>query len=113
MTDLDNVIRPKFGDNNSRLSIKERYSSKSDRKCKHWHVVVDELEREVKCDDCGKELDPIQVLIEYAYMERRFEYRKSKMKEMIDRENKAREEEQKLKNRIRYAKNKLNKIDDK
>ena len=39
--------------------------------CRHGNLVIDEDKRAVECGDCGKILDPFEVLLGYAGSERR------------------------------------------
>jgi hypothetical protein len=59
--------------------------------CRHMHVLIDERYAEVECADCGKKLNPINVLARFAYEENN-----------LERSIKAKNElEQRLKDRVR------------
>ena len=48
------------------ISFEELSKWKSKEKCPHLSIIVDESLAEVKCQDCGKSLNPIWVIGNYA-----------------------------------------------
>ncbi len=100
MTD-DNVIRPKFEE------VHLRIRNKSIRKCMHSCVDVDDSARIVYCRECDAVLDPTQVLIEFAYGERRLQNFGATLRDMRMQIDELKKEERRIKARIRTASKKL------
>lgn len=51
-------------------------------KCQHRRVLVDEVENEVECRDCGKRLNPMVVLARLAREESRLKVRIEQLKDL-------------------------------
>lgn len=61
-------------------------------KCQHKRVLIDEIESEVECQDCGKLLNPMVVLARLAREESRLKIRieqLSELKEQLDAKKKT------------------------
>jgi hypothetical protein len=100
---MGEVVSPDFG--SDRLEIKQI----SHGGCRHSRVLVDPELRRVICKECDVTLDPIEVLLEYASFERRFQYRRETMNDMREKILELQAEEKRIKSRIKYAKKKAKK----
>jgi hypothetical protein len=58
----------------------------------------------VECDSCGTTLDPIQVLLEFAYQERSLIYAENKVVKAEKRLEELKKEEKNIKSRLARAK---------
>jgi ABC-type thiamine transport system substrate-binding protein len=100
---IDEPIRPKFGAPSLRAKDNAGFS------CRHRNVSVCRQSRTVECDLCGTVLDPIQVLLDFAYLERTLVYNESKIKNAHKVLEELKKEERNLKARIaRIKRNKTN-----
>lgn len=52
--------------------------------CPHPHFALNEQERTVTCQDCGKTVDPFDALLSFANEERRLAYREKKARRALD-----------------------------
>lgn len=59
-------------------------------KCQHKRVLIDEVESEVECQDCGKRLNPMVVLARLAREESRLKVRIEQLKELNQQLDKKR-----------------------
>jgi hypothetical protein len=77
------------------------------RPCRHSRVYVDEHRRAVECQDCEAPLDPLWVLTQYAYRERRFHFAlqtlRQKKRELQKEIEELKREERNAKQRLRRA----------
>jgi len=101
----DKII--KFDPERRPVEIKDRKfwnnELRGKHECSHFPVVVDERLRTVQCEKCGVQLDPVQVLLEFADKFRRIDYKLDDMKRY---EKKQEELRQKAKERYRKRKEK-------
>lgn len=94
----DEVIRPEFG---TTLTVDDRPS-----KCKHRSIKVGSKSRIVVCSACGEYLDAFEILLQYAYDERRFNYARGELAEIQKSIAKLEVKEKNVKSRIRRAEKK-------
>lgn len=71
--------------------------------CQHPRTELDESTRTVLCLDCGKTLDPFDVLVGYARLERRLQWSRGEERAADQRVAALKEEERKIKARTRAA----------
>ena len=62
------------------ISFKAIKGSKEEGACKHTNILIDEDLWLIKCEKCGKQLDPIQYLVSIADEEDWIEYRLNLLK---------------------------------
>jgi hypothetical protein len=92
------VLRPKFG---TTLTVEDKPST-----CSHQSVGVCAQDRTVACNSCGAPLDAINVLLQYAHAERRFSYRRGDLAALRKRVGELKDEEKRVKARLRRAQKK-------
>jgi hypothetical protein len=96
-----NVVNVDFGGGGgTQTSVKHTLSP---RACKHVHFELDEQTRVVRCKDCSAELNPFQLLLEYAKRERYWRYYDTEVRKCVTRINDLKSEEQRIKARTRGA----------
>lgn len=101
-----------MNDNIINFNPKQRDSIKYKRRayeCQHWDLEIDEESRMVECKKCGKMLDPVTVLIQFAMLERKLDYSRWELKELSSRISELKHEEKLIKARIRNAKKRAEK----
>jgi hypothetical protein len=96
----DNIVRPKFG------KIALEITKRPVGACHHSRITVNPELRKIECSECSEILDPIHVILEYAKKERRFQFRRDVMSNLEKSIKALKEEEKKVKSRLRYQKNK-------
>lgn len=101
----DNIVKPKFGGSSLRARDTAGFS------CRHRNVVVCRQSRIVECESCGTVLDPIQVLLEFAYQERALNYTEEKLKKAQQTLAEMNKEEVRLRARIKRANKKLKELE--
>jgi hypothetical protein len=91
----ENIVRPKFG---TALTVDDR-----PHKCKHKSVEVGSKKRIVVCNACGEYLDAFEILLQYAYDERRFSYHRGELDSIHKKVDELKAEEKRVKARLRRA----------
>lgn len=92
------VIHPDFG---GLAQVKE--SNARLAPCKHTQTVVDDVARTVECGTCGKTLDPVEVLLEYARKERHWRHWQAEVDRCHNELEALKAEERKVKARTKSA----------
>lgn len=93
------VITPVFGEPG--LLPKER---SYENRCRHRRLSIDQEHRLVECKECGAEVDPFDVLWDYAVNERQLYNVEKRRKELYEELNRLKREERNTKARLRRAK---------
>lgn len=60
--------------------------------CKHCQFVIHEAERKIICKECGEEIDPFTVVLEYANHQRDFIWKVERHKAAIEEFKKIQQE---------------------
>jgi vacuolar-type H+-ATPase subunit I/STV1 len=92
---VEEILRPKFG---TTLTVDDR-----PHKCKHHSVEVGSKKRIVVCTACGEYLDAFEILLQYAYDERRFNYHRGQLAEIEKKIAELQAEEKRVKARLKRA----------
>ena len=98
----DNVVKLDPGKRVPWLKRKEQRP-----RCRHMPVTVCDTTRVVECDLCGAILDPVQVLLDIAYMERLLYHSEKALAAANKRTVELRKEEKRIKARLKTARARL------
>lgn len=104
----DNVITVNFGAKAPETTVHD-YADHQPRPeslayCRHRHTDLYPRSRQIVCADCGKLLDPFDLLLQYANRERSWRHYETEEQETRARNATLLDEEKRIKARIRSAK---------
>jgi hypothetical protein len=102
--EMDNVIKLH---NRPKLDLK-KYGEEVI--CRHRSIEVGSYDREVRCQNCHAQLDPVDIIIQYAREERHLEVFKTKAGSIEKRIYDLEKQERNIKARIKNAEKRLCKI---
>lgn len=88
--------------------LKQPWLKRSSRikRCKHPAITINDNTRILECKYCKAILDPIGVLMDIANNERVLFYSRQELKQTRQRIASLKDEEKRIKSRVRYAKKK-------
>lgn len=87
--------------------MQKRRSSFDKPHCRHMAAFVDKAAREVTCQACGADLDPITVLDNLAFEEMKLIWSREEMKKLHEEGDELKREIRNLKAQLRCAQLKL------